>query len=220
MRSITLDIETTGLSFLEGHKIVEIGCVELLNNFPSGKTWQRYINPERPMPEEAFKIHGLSDEFLFNKPVFSDIIDDFLNFIKDSDLIIHNSRFDLPFINYELEINKSKALDPKKNKIIDTLILARKMYPGQSVSLDALSRRYKINIERENHGALLDAEILAEVYLEMNGGRQQNIILTERVNNKKKSTNAQTYDYSKKIYKVTDQEEKKHQELLNFINNL
>ena len=220
MRSITLDIETTGLSFLEGHKIVEIGCVELLNNFPSGKTWQRYINPERPMPEEAFKIHGLSDEFLFNKPVFSDIIDDFLNFIKDSDLIIHNSRFDLPFINYELEINKSKALDPKKNKIIDTLNLARKMYPGQSVSLDALSRRYKINIERENHGALLDAEILAEVYLEMNGGRQKNIILSERVNNKKKSSSLQTNDYSKKIYVINDQEEKKHQELLDFINNL
>ncbi|RPH09554.1 MAG: DNA polymerase III subunit epsilon [Alphaproteobacteria bacterium TMED194] len=220
MRSITLDIETTGLSFLEGHKIVEIGCVELLNNFPSGKTWQRYINPERPMPEEAFKIHGLSDEFLFNKPVFSDIIDDFLNFIKDSDLIIHNSRFDLPFINYELEINKSKALDPKKNKIIDTLNLARKMYPGQSVSLDALSRRYKINIERENHGALLDAEILAEVYLEMNGGRQKNIILSERVNNKKKSRSLQTNDYSKKIYVINDQEEKKHQELLDFINNL
>ena len=220
MRSITLDIETTGLSFLEGHKIVEIGCVELLNNFPSGKTWQRYINPERPMPEEAFKIHGLSDEFLFNKPVFSDIIDDFLNFIKDSDLIIHNSRFDLPFINYELEINNSKALDPKKNKIIDTLNLARKMYPGQSVSLDALSRRYKINIERENHGALLDAEILAEVYLEMNGGRQKNIILSERVNNKKKSRSLQTNDYSKKIYVINDQEEKKHQELLDFINNL
>ena len=220
MRSITLDIETTGLSFLEGHKIVEIGCVELLNNFPSGKTWQRYINPERPMPEEAFKIHGLSDKFLFNKPVFSDIIDDFLNFIKDSDLIIHNSRFDLPFINYELEINKSKALDPKKNKIIDTLNLARKMYPGQSVSLDALSRRYKINTERENHGALLDAEILAEVYLEMNGGRQKNIILSERVNNKKKSRSLQTNDYSKKIYVINDQEEKKHQELLDFINNL
>ena len=187
MRSITLDIETTGLSFLEGHKIVEIGCVELLNNFPSGKTWQRYINPERSMPEEAFKIHGLSEEFLSNKPVFSDIIDDFLNFIKDSDLIIHNSRFDLPFINYELEINNSKALDPKKNNVIDTLNLARKMHPGQSVSLDALSRRYKINIERENHGALLDAEILAEVYLEMNGGRQQNINLTESVNKTKKA---------------------------------
>ena len=208
MRSITLDIETTGLSFLEGHKIVEIGCVELLNNFPSGKTWQRYINPERSMPEEAFKIHGLSDEFLSNKPVFSDIIDDFLNFIKDSDLIIHNSRFDLPFINYELEINNSKALDPKKNNVIDTLNLARKMHPGQSVSLDALSRRYKINIERENHGALLDAEILAEVYLEMNGGRQQNINLTESVNKIKKSTHTQIYDYSKKIYEVTDQEKK------------
>ena len=208
MRSITLDIETTGLSFLEGHKIVEIGCVELLNNFPSGKTWQRYINPERSMPEEAFKIHGLSEEFLSNKPVFSDIIDDFLNFIKDSDLIIHNSRFDFPFINYELEINNRKALDPKKNKVIDTLNLARKMHPGQSVSLDALSRRYKINIERENHGALLDAEILAEVYLEMNGGRQQNINLTETVNKTKKNTNTQIYDYSKKIYEVTDQEKK------------
>ncbi len=219
MRSVTLDIETTGLSFLEGHKIVEIGCVELLNNFPSGKTWQRYINPERPMPEEAFKIHGLSEEFLSNKPVFSLIIDDFLNFIKDSDLIIHNSKFDLPFINYELEINNSKALDPKKNNIIDTLNLARKMHPGQSVSLDALSRRYKINIERENHGALLDAEILAEVYLEMNGGRQQNINLTQNVNKVKKSTSAQIHGYSKKIYEVTDQEKKKHQEFLDFINN-
>ena len=209
MRSITLDIETTGLSYLQGHKIVEIGCVELVNNFPSGKTWQRYINPERSMPEEAFKIHGLSEEFLSNKPVFSDIIDDFLNFIKESDLIIHNSRFDLPFINYELEINKNKALDPKKNKVIDTLNLARKMHPGQSVSLDALSRRYKINTEREKHGALLDAEILAEVYLEMNGGRQQNINLTENVNKTKKRSGVQIYDYSKKIYEVTDQEKKK-----------
>ena len=204
MRSITLDIETTGLSYLEGHRIVEIGCVELLNNFPSGKSWQIYINPERPMPEEAFKIHGLSEEFLTNKPVFAEIIDDFLNFIKDSDLIIHNSRFDLPFINYELEINKRKALDPKKNKVIDTLNLARKIHPGQSVSLDALSRRYKINIERENHGALLDAEILAEVYLEMNGGRQQNINLTESVNKTKKSIQTETYNFSKKIYEVLE----------------
>ena len=219
MRSIALDIETTGLSFLEGHKIIEIGCVELLNNFPSGKTWQSYINPERPIPEEAFKIHGLSNEFLTNKPVFSDVIKDFLNFIKDSDLIIHNSRFDLPFINYELEINNSKALDPKKNNVIDTLKLARKMHPGQSVSLDALSRRYKVNIERKNHGALLDAEILAEVYLEMNGGRQQNINLAESVNKTKKSIDTKIYNYSKKIYEVTDQEKKKHQELLDFINN-
>ena len=219
MRSIALDIETTGLSFLEGHKIVEIGCVELLNNYPSGKTWQRYINPERSMPEEAFKIHGLSEEFLTNKPAFSEIIDDFLNFIEDSDLIIHNSRFDLPFINYELEMNNSKALDSKKNNVIDTLNLARKMYPGQSVSLDALIRRYKINTEREKHGALLDAEILAEVYLEMHGGRQQNINLTESIIKTKTITREQMYDYSKKIYEVTEQEKKKHQDLLDFINN-
>ena len=160
------------------------------------------------MPEEAFKIHGLSEEFLSNKPVFSDIVEDFLNFIKDSDLIIHNSRFDLPFINYELEANKRKGLDPKKNNIIDTLKLARKMHPGQSVSLDALSRRYKVNIERKNHGALLDAEILAEVYLEMNGGRQQNINLAENVNKTKKSIDTKIYNYSKKIYEVTDQEKK------------
>ena len=219
MRSIALDIETTGLSFLEGHKIVEIGCVELLKNFPSGRTWQRYINPERAMSDEAFKVHGLSDEFLSDKPAFSEVIDDFLNFIKDSDLIIHNSKFDLPFINYELETNKRKALDPKKNKIVDTLSLARKMHPGQSVSLDALRRKYKINIERENHGALLDAEILADVYLEMHGGRQQNINLTESTNETKISTREQIYNYSKKIYEVTEQEKKKHQDLLDFINN-
>ena len=138
MRCITLDIETTGLSFSEGHRIVEIGCVEMLNNFPSGKTWQRYINPERSMPEEAFKIHGLSEEFLSGMPIFSDIVDDFFNFIKDSNLIIHNSKFDLPFINYELETIKRNLLDPKKNKVIDTLSLAKKMFPEQSVSLDAL----------------------------------------------------------------------------------
>ena len=191
----------------------------MLNNFPTGKTWQKYINPERAMPEEAFKIHGLSDDFLSNKPVFSDIAEEFLNFIKEADLIIHNSRFDLPFINYELEINKSKALDTKKNNVIDTLTLARKMYPGQSVSLDALSRRYKLNIERENHGALLDAEILAEVYLEMQGGRQQNIDLVSDLNNQTKKSQSKKYDYSKKIYKITEQERKKHKELLDLINN-
>ena len=219
MRSITLDIETTGLSFLEGHKIVEIGCVELLNNFPSGKVWQSYINPERPMPEEAFKIHGLSEEFLSNKPVFSEIVEEFLNFLEDSTLIIHNSRFDLPFINYELETTINQSIDTSKNKIIDTLSLARKMYPGQSASLDALSKRYKINIARENHGALLDAEILAEVYLEMHGGRQQNINLATDNDKTKKSVNREKYEYSKKIYELTEKEKEKHKELLDFINN-
>ncbi len=220
MRSITLDIETTGLNYLEGHKIVEIGCVEMMNNFPTGKTWQKYINPERDMPEEAFKIHGLSEEFLSNKPTFSEIVEDFFNFIKDSDLIIHNSKFDLTFINYELETIKRKLIDPKKNKVIDTLSLAKKMYPGQSVSLDALRKRHNINIDRENHGALLDAEILAEVFLEMNGGRQQNINLSTGANKVKEIENINKHVYSKKIYNVTDQEKEKHQELLDFINNL
>ena len=219
MRKITLDLETTGLNPLEGHKIIEIGCVELINNFPTGNTWQTYINPKRNIPQEAFEIHGLTEEFLENKPFFKDTIDEFLNFIKDSDLIIHNSRFDLPFINYELEVNSRKALDLKSNKVIDTLNLARKMYPGQSASLDALSRRYNINIERENHGALLDAEILAEVYLEMQGGRQQNINLSESFNKTKKNTHNQPYDYSKKIYELTDNEKEKHKELVNLINN-
>jgi len=220
LRSITLDIETTGLNYLEGHKIVEIGCVEMMNNFPTGKTWQKYINPERDMPEEAFKIHGLSEEFLSNKPTFSEIVEDFFNFIKDSDLIIHNSKFDLTFINYELETIKRKLIDPKKNKVIDTLSLAKKMYPGQSVSLDALRKRHNINIDRENHGALLDAEILAEVFLEMNGGRQQNINLSTGANKVKEIENINKHVYSKKIYNVTDQEKEKHQELLDFINNL
>lgn len=220
MRSIALDIETTGLSFLEGHKIVEIGCVELLNNFPTGKIWQRYINPERSMPDEAFKIHGLSEEFLLNKPTFSDVADDFLNFIQDSNLIIHNSRFDLPFINYELEITKNRTINIKKNKIIDTLSRARKMFPGQSASLDALSKRFKVNIDRESHGALLDAQILAEVYLEMHGGRQQNINLVTSHDSSKKTISIAKRNYSKKIYKVTEKEKDEHQKLLNFINNI
>ena len=219
MRSIALDIETTGLSFLKGHKIVEIGCVELLNNFPSGKKWQRYINPERNMPEEAFKIHGLSDDFLSDKPTFLEIVEDFLNFIKDSDLIIHNSKFDFPFINYEIENIKNKVFRPVRNKIIDTLRLAKKIHPGQSVSLDALSKRYKINIERKNHGALLDAEILAEVFLEMNGGRQQYINLINNIEKKEINIKSTKQNYSKNIYELTEQEKESHKKLLEFINN-
>ena len=219
MRSIALDIETTGLNFLEGHKIVEIGCVELINNFPSGKKWQKYVNPERSMPEEAFKIHGLSDDFLSDKPIFLDIIEDFLNFIGESDLIIHNAKFDLPFINYEIESINNKLFSTIKNKIVDTLSLAKKIYPGQSVSLDALSKRYKINIERKNHGALLDAEILAEVFLEMNGGRQQYINLINNIEKDKIETKLTKKNYSKKIYKVSELEKNKHKELMDFINN-
>ena len=205
MRKITLDLETTGLNPLEGHKIIEIGCVELINNFPTGNTWQTYINPKRNIPQEAFEIHGLTEEFLENKPFFKDTIDKFLNFIKDSDLIIHNAKFDMKFINYELEANNLKPIS--NNKIIDTIDIAKNMFPGQSNSLDALCKRYKIDLEkRKFHGALLDAELLAEVYLEMQGGRQQGFDLKNEFIDSKKKIDIKNIQYSKKIYILTKKE--------------
>jgi DNA polymerase-3 subunit epsilon len=205
MRKITLDLETTGLNPLEGHKIIEIGCVELINNFPTGNTWQTYINPKRNIPQEAFEIHGLTEEFLENKPFFKDTIDEFLNFIKDSDLIIHNAKFDMKFINYELEANNLNPIS--NNKIIDTIVIAKNMFPGQSNSLDALCKRYKIDLEkRKFHGALLDAELLAEVYLEMQGGRQQGFDLKNEYIDSKKKIDIKNIQYSKKVYKLTKEE--------------
>ena len=205
MRKITLDLETTGLNPLEGHKIIEIGCVELINNFPTGNTWQTYINPKRNIPQEAFEIHGLTEEFLENKPFFKDTIDEFLNFIKDSDLIIHNAKFDMKFINYELEANNLNPIS--NNKIIDTIDIAKNMFPGQSNSLDALCKRYKIDLEkRKFHGALLDAELLAEVYLEMQGGRQQGFDLKNEYRDSKKKIDIKNIQYSKKVYKLTKEE--------------
>ena len=205
MRKITLDLETTGLNPLEGHKIIEIGCVELINNFPTGNTWQTYINPKRNIPQEAFEIHGLTEEFLENKPFFKDTIDEFLNFIKDSDLIIHNAKFDMKFINYELEANNLNPIS--NNKIIDTIDIAKNMFPGQSNSLDALCKRYKIDLEkRKFHGALLDAELLAEVYLEMQGGRQQGFDLKNEYIDSKKKIDIKNIQYSKKVYKLTKEE--------------
>ena len=205
MRKVTLDLETTGLNPFEGHKIIEIGCVELINNFPTGKTWQTYINPKRNIPQEAFEIHGLTEEFLENKPFFKDTIDEFLNFIKDSDLIIHNAKFDMKFINYELEANNLNPI--LNNKIIDTIDIAKNMFPGQSNSLDALCKRYKIDLEkRKFHGALLDAELLAEVYLEMQGGRQQGFDLKNEYIDSKKKIDIKNIQYSKKVYKLTKEE--------------
>jgi DNA polymerase-3 subunit epsilon len=205
MRKITLDLETTGLNPLEGPKIIEIGCVELINNFPTGNTWQTYINPKRNIPQEAFEIHGLTEEFLENKPFFKDTIDEFLNFIKDSDLIIHNAKFDMKFINYELEANNLNPIS--NNKIIDTIDIAKNMFPGQSNSLDALCKRYKIDLEkRKFHGALLDAELLAEVYLEMQGGRQQGFDLKNEYIDSKKKIDIKNIQYSKKVYKLTKEE--------------
>lgn len=181
MREIVLDTETTGLSPQDGHRIVEIGCVELVNHVVSGPDEgkrQFYINPERPMPAEAFAVHGLSGEFLADKPVFADIAEDFLNFIGDSPLIIHNAEFDMRFLNAELK--RLGLPELPKSRAVDTLAIARRRFPGAQASLDALCRRYDIDTSaRTLHGALLDSILLAEVYLELIGGRQPGLTLAE-----------------------------------------
>lgn len=172
LREIVLDTETTGLKPEEGHRLVEIGCVELWNHVPTGKVYHQYINPERGMPQEAEAVHGLTAEYLEKFPTFQEVYKEFLAFVGDTPLVIHNAAFDMKFINVELVNAGAKALT--ENKIIDTLMIARRRYPGAPASLDALCKRFEIdNSHREKHGALLDSEILAEVYLELLGGRQQ-----------------------------------------------
>lgn len=171
MREIVLDTETTGFKPEEGDRIVEIGAVELFNHMPTGRTYHQYINPERSMPQEAFEVHGLGDDFLRDKPVFAKIAQDFVTFVGDAKLVIHNAAFDMKFINAELGWVKRPAIPWEQ--AIDTLDIARKKFPGSPASLDALCRRFGIdNSSRTLHGALLDSEILAEVYLELIGGRQ------------------------------------------------
>lgn len=169
-REIVLDTETTGLSPATGDRIVEIGCVELINHIPTGRHFHIYLNPERAMPEEAFRVHGLSDDFLRDKPLFRAEATAFLDFIGDATLVIHNAPFDMGFLNAELERIQLPRI---RNAVIDTVMLARQVHPGARVSLDALCKHYGIdNSRRTLHGALLDSEILAEVYLELIGGRQ------------------------------------------------
>jgi len=176
MREIVLDTETTGLDPAAGHRIVEIAGLELLHHVPTGRTFREYINPERDMPEEAERIHGLSETFLKDKPVFAEIAQGFLDFIGDAKLVIHNARFDMKFLNAELTAAGLEALTMER--AIDTVALARERFPGAQVSLDALCRRFEIdNSARSFHGALLDCELLAEVYLELRGGRQPGLVL-------------------------------------------
>lgn len=183
MREIVLDTETTGFEPDQGDRIVEIGAVELDNHMPTGNTYHQYINPERSMPKGAFEVHGLGDEFLRTKPVFSQISEGFLEFVADSKLIIHNAAFDMKFLNFELKRVKLRTLPWEQ--AIDTLAIARKKFPGSPASLDALCRRFGIDTSaRVLHGALLDSEILAEVYLELIGGRQPDFGL--QVNNGRK----------------------------------
>jgi len=176
MREIVLDTETTGFDPLSGHRLVEIGCVELLNHLPTGEVFHRYVNPERDMPEEAFKVHGLSATFLADKPLFSEIAQSFLDFIADSTLVIHNAEFDMRFLNAELARIGRPTLP--MSRAIDTVAMARKRFPGAQANLDALCRRFDIdNTHRTQHGALLDSELLAEVYLQLIGGRQPGLEL-------------------------------------------
>lgn len=179
MREIVLDTETTGLNPFDTprHRIVEIGAVELINQVPTGKTYHQYIQPERDMPMEAFEVHGIGEDFLADKPVFAAIADDFLAFVGDAKMIIHNAEFDMRFLNAELEWAGKRALP--NDQALDTLKIARRKFPGSPASLDALCRRFGIdNSAREKHGALLDSEILAEVYLELTGGKQPDFALS------------------------------------------
>ena len=173
MRQVVLDTETTGLQPEQGHRVIEIGCVELVNRRPTGRTFHQYLNPEREIDAGAQEVHGLSLEFLSDKPVFADVVDDFVSFVEGAELIIHNAPFDVGFLDHELKLgNASSAAVEDLCPVLDTLVLAREMHPGQRNSLDALCKRYEVdNSTRELHGALLDARILADVYLAMTGGQ-------------------------------------------------
>ncbi len=189
MREIVLDTETTGLDPKSGHRVVEIGCVELVNHIATANSFWVYINPERDMPEEAFKVHGLSEEFLSDKPKFAEIADAFLEFVADDPLIIHNADFDMGFLNAELKACGKPGLE--MGRAVDTVRMTRQKFPGAPASLDALCRRFQIdNSNRELHGALLDARLLAEVYLELIGGRQQGLELANEAAAKSEAASA------------------------------
>jgi len=180
MREIVFDTETTGLDPNQGDRLVEIGCIELVNRFPSGRTFHCYFNPERDMPEAAFSVHGLSADFLKDKPLFAHKVEELIEFLGDAPLIAHNAMFDLGFLNAEL--GRAKKTVVSRERLIDTLMLARRKYPGGSNRLDDLCARYKIdNSKRVKHGALLDAELLAEVYVDLIGARQSQLILADEV---------------------------------------
>lgn len=178
MREIVFDTETTGLDPLQGDRLVEIGCIEMVNRFPTGKTFHFYFNPERDMPEQAFKVHGLSIDFLKDKPLFAEKADELIAFIGDAQLVAHNAMFDLGFLNAELE--RAGRGGVSRERMIDTLLLARRKHPGGSNRLDDLCVRYAVdNSRRAKHGALLDAELLAEVYVELIGARQASLVLSQ-----------------------------------------
>ena len=213
MIEIVLDTETTGLSVKEGHRIVEIGCIELNDLVPTKKIFHFYLNPERKVSEEAFKVHGYSDKFLSDKKKFVEIADDFLNFIKDKKVIIHNADFDIAHINNELSIAGKEKIT--KINVIDTLDIARNKFPGSQISLDALCKRFRIdNSKREKHTALIDCELLAKVYINLLDQKEPKLNFNNLNEMKKIENNKMINNYSKKIIIPSEEEIKIHKEFL------
>jgi DNA polymerase III subunit epsilon len=210
MNEVFLDTETTGLSFRDGHKIVEIACIETKDLIPTGKVFHKFINPRRSVPNEAYKVHGFSEDFLKDKEAFDQVADEFLGFIKNKKIIIHNASFDIGFLDGELgAIQKEKI---NKKLVIDSLEVARNKYPGSSNSLDALCKRFNVNLSRrEKHNALLDCELLREVYINLLDAKEPKFNLS---NNPSEQNINKAKDYSKSIVKISEAELKKHKEFL------
>ena len=211
MNEIVLDTETTGLSVKEGHRIVEIGCIELKDLIPTKNKFHCYLNPERKVSEKALEVHGYTDEFLSTKKKFKEVVDEFLNFIKDKRLIIHNAEFDLSHLNNELKII---GKEPIKNEIVDTLVLARNKFPGSSLSLDSLCKRYRIdNSKRVQHTALIDCDLLAKVYINLIDQKEPTLNFQNEYE-KSKLIEKRNILYFKKVIKPSEDEKKKHKEFL------
>jgi len=214
IREIILDTETTGLSPKDGHRIVEIGALEMVNKVLTGKSFHHYVNPKRTMPNEAYRVHGISESFLKDKPLFEEIVNDFIEFIDGGTLVIHNAPFDIKFLNHELSLVNKPPLE--LSRAVDTLPMARKKFPGARASLDALCKRFKVdNSSRELHGALKDAELLAEVYVELTGGRQSSFSIQKKEVGKK--TENKSYNEAignKLLIHPTNEEKQAHGEFL------
>ncbi len=212
MKEIVLDTETTGLSVKDGHRIVEIGCVEIENLIPTKNVFHCYLNPERKVSESALKVHGYTDEFLSDKKKFIDIADEFLNFIKNKKIVIHNAEFDITHINHELGLINKKYIS--KENVIDTLEIARNKFPGSSISLDALCKRFRIdNTRRTKHSALIDCELLAKVYINLLDQKEP-IFQFNRENTKNDLDTNKVINYSKKIIEATEEEINIHKDFL------
>jgi DNA polymerase-3 subunit epsilon len=213
MKEVVLDTETTGLSVRDGHRIVEIGCIELDNLIPTKNKFHCYLNPERKVSEKALEVHGYTDEFLYSQKKFSDVVEDFLNFIENKKLVIHNAEFDLSHLNNELALLGKEKLDNKN--VVDTLALAREQFPGSPTSLDALCKRYRVdNSKRTQHTALIDCDLLAKVYINLLDQKEPTLNFKNEDNEKTIIDSNNINQYYKKIIKPTEEEAKLHKEYL------